>query len=159
VTKQVKGETMAFTRMVVGIDFSRATFNRPAEHHMSSLRRTIEGDILVHHLTQDERMIDQDLLARHGRTARTLVKEGTLRLTLIALAAGGSLPAHHTEGPVMIHVLEGSVVVEAVGSEYSLVPGELLVLASEVEHAARSTTGSVFLLTVVHAPSAGSPIT
>ena len=56
---------------------------------MSSLRRTLEGDVLVHHLKRDEQMIDQSLLARHGRTARTLVKEGPLRLTVIALAAGG----------------------------------------------------------------------
>jgi len=54
---------------------------------MSSMHRTIEGKVLVQHLAQDEQMIDQALLARHGRTARTLVKEGPLRLTIIAIAA------------------------------------------------------------------------
>ncbi|HEU4721973.1 MAG TPA: hypothetical protein VFS59_11470 [Gemmatimonadaceae bacterium] len=49
---------------------------------MSSLHRTIEGDAIVRHLTQDQREIDQALLAKHGRSARTLVKEGPLRLTL-----------------------------------------------------------------------------
>jgi hypothetical protein len=32
---------------------------------MSSLRRTLEGVVLVHHMKRDEQMIDQCLLARH----------------------------------------------------------------------------------------------
>ena len=123
---------------------------------MTSLQRTIEGDVLVQHLKQDERMIDQALLAKHGRSARTLVKEGPLRLTLMAIAAGGNLPPHRTEGPVTIHVLEGAVTFDANGQTYPLVPGDVLVLAASVEHSARSATGTLFLLTVVHAPSAGS---
>ena len=124
---------------------------------MSSLNRKIDGAVLVRHLKRDEQMIDQDLLARHGRSARTLVKDGPLRLTLIALAANGGMPSHHTEGPVTIHLLEGDVVIEVDGSEYSLVPGEVLVLAASVQHAVRSTGGCLLLLTVVHLPSAGSP--
>ena len=123
---------------------------------MTSLQRTIEGDVLVQHLKQDERMIDQALLAKHGRSARTLVKEGPLRLTLMAIGAGGNLPAHRTEGPVTIHVLEGAVTFDANGKSYPLTAGDVLVLAAGVEHAARSATGTLFLLTVVHAPSAGS---
>lgn len=123
---------------------------------MSSMHRTMEGEVLVHHLTRDERMIDQTLLARHGRTARTLVKEGPLRLTIIAIAAGGDLPTHSTNGPVTIHVLEGEVFFQALGQEYPLGTGDVLVLAPGVEHSARSATGGLFLLTVVHAPSAGS---
>ena len=125
---------------------------------MSSLNRTIEGDVLVHHLKRDEQTIDQDLVTRHGRSARTLVKEGPLRLTLIAIAAGGGMPAHQADGPVTIHLLEGDVAFEAEGAEYPLVPGEVLVLASGVRHAARSNNGCVFLLTVVHLPSPGTPI-
>jgi quercetin dioxygenase-like cupin family protein len=111
--------------------------------------------VLVQHLTQDERMIDKSLLARHGRSARTLVKEGPLRLTIIAIAAGGDLPAHRAEGPVTIHLLEGEVVFDAVGNAYPLVAGDVLVLAAGVEHSAHSTTGGLFLLTVVHTKAAG----
>jgi quercetin dioxygenase-like cupin family protein len=101
-------------------------------------------------------MIDQVLLARHGRSARTLVKEGPLRLTIIGIAPGGDLPTHSTEGPVTVHILEGEVLFEALGRAYPLSIGDLLVLAPGVEHSARSATGGLFLLTVVHAPSAGS---
>jgi quercetin dioxygenase-like cupin family protein len=112
---------------------------------MSSLNRTIEGDVLVNHLRRDEQMIDKDLLARHGRSSRTLVKDGPLRLTLIAFAAGRGMPSHHTDGPVTIHLLEGDVVIEVALKEYALVPGEVLVLAANVQYAVRSTSGCVLL--------------
>jgi quercetin dioxygenase-like cupin family protein len=123
---------------------------------MSSLRRTLEGDVLVHHLKRDEQMIDQSLLARHGRTARTLVKEGPLRLTVIALAAGGNIPSHNAEGPVTIHLLEGDAAFDVAEREYALAAGDILVLASGVQHSVRSRGGCVLLLTVVHVPSPGS---
>jgi quercetin dioxygenase-like cupin family protein len=123
---------------------------------MSSLDRIISGEALVRHLPRDEQTIDQSIVARHGRSARTLVKEGLLRLTIMALAPDGDLPAHKTDGPVSIHVLEGEVVFEALGQKYPLSVGDLLVLAAGVEHSASSVPGCVFLLTVVHTPSAGS---
>ena len=123
---------------------------------MSSMHRTVEGDVLLHHLTQDEWLIDPELLARTGRTARTLVKEGPLRLTLMALAPGGDLPEHQTDGPVSIHILRGSAVFRALDTEYTLDTGDILALAPGVRHAASSAAGCTFLLTVVHNPSAGS---
>ena len=120
---------------------------------MSSLNRTLSGEVLVHHLTEDERMIDQALLAQHGRSARTLVKQGPLRLTLIAIAPGGDMAAHSTSGPVSMHIVEGEIVFAALGREYVARPGDILVMASGVEHAVRSVTGGIFLLTVVHPES------
>ncbi|MGH7655902.1 MAG: cupin domain-containing protein [Gemmatimonadaceae bacterium] len=117
---------------------------------MSSMDRTLSGDVLVHHLTEDERMLDPDLLARHGRTARTLVKEGPLRLTIMGIAAGGVLPAHSTDAHVTIHLLEGEVMFSARGREYALSIGDVLVFAPGVEHEARSAKGGVFLLTVLY---------
>lgn len=124
---------------------------------MSSMHRTVEGDVLLHHLSQDEWMIDAELLARSGRSARTLVKEGPLRLTLLALAPGGDLPEHSTDGPVSIHMLRGNAVFRALDKEYELGTGDILALAPGVRHAASSAQGCSFLLTVVHNPSAGSP--
>ena len=117
---------------------------------MPTMNRILDGDVLVHHLTEDERMLDRDLLARHGRTARTLVKDGPLRLTMMGIAAGGSLPSHKTDAPVTVHLLEGEVTFSALGREYPLTAGDLLILAPDVEHAARSEKGGVFLLMVMH---------
>lgn len=122
---------------------------------MSSLHRALDGTVLVHHLSQDQRTIDTDALARSGRSARTLVKEGPLRLTLMVLAPGGALPAHHASGPVTIHVLEGAVDFEAAGQRYSLAASDVLVFAAGVEHSARSDNGATLLLTVVHDATTG----
>ena len=120
---------------------------------MSSMNRTIEGDVLVHHLSQDELIIDRELLAARGRTARTLVKEGPLRLVLMAIAPGGDLPAHSTDEPITIHVTDGDVVFRAIDREYPLTKGDFLVVAAGVEHSAVSDRGCVFLLTVVRSDS------
>jgi quercetin dioxygenase-like cupin family protein len=116
---------------------------------MSSMNRTIEGEVLVHHLPQDELIIDRELLAQRGRTSRTIVKEGPLRIVLMALAPGGDLPAHSTDEPVQIHVTDGEIVFRAVGQDYNLAQGDTLVFAAGVEHSAISAPGCVFLLTVV----------
>lgn len=124
---------------------------------MSSLNRIVEGAVLVHHLPHAEQMIDRALVEQHGRSARTLVKEGLLRLTIIAIAAGGDMPPHSTSGPVSVHLLQGDAVFSAAGSDYPLHVGDVLVFASGVEHSARSDSGCTFLLTVVHEPSPGTP--
>lgn len=123
---------------------------------MSSMHRTIEGEVLVQHLNRDEWMIDPVILAQRGRTARTLVKEGPLRLTVVAIAAGGEMPAHSAYGPITVHVLEGEILFETLGREYALNTGDVIVLAPGIDHSVRSAAGGVFLLTLVHAPSAGS---
>jgi quercetin dioxygenase-like cupin family protein len=116
---------------------------------MSSMTRTIDGEVLVHHLPQDELIIDRELLAQRGRTSRTIVKEGPLRIVLMALASGGDLPVHSTDEPVQIHVTDGDVVFRAIGNDYHLTKGDTLVFAAGVEHSAETTDGCVFLLTVV----------
>jgi quercetin dioxygenase-like cupin family protein len=121
---------------------------------MSSLQRKLAGPALVQHLTRDDQLIDAALLAKHGRSVRTLSKEGPLRLTLIALAANGNLPAHSTDGPVTIHVLDGSATFSALDEAYPLVAGDVLILAAGVRHSATSSDGVRFLLTVVQPPTA-----
>lgn len=122
---------------------------------MSSMHRTITGEVLVQHLSEDARTIDTALVAQRGRSARTLVKEGPLRLTIMALGENGNLPPHSTDGPITIHVLQGEVTFHALDETYPLRTGDVLVFAAGVEHAARTTGGAVFLLTVVHLPAAG----
>lgn len=117
---------------------------------MSSLHRTLSGDVLVQHLTDDEMLVDRALVELHGRSARTVVKEGPLRVTIIALAANGSLPVHSANGPISIQLLEGDITFNAAGRDYPLAVRDLLVVAAGVEHSARSSGGGAFLLTVVH---------
>jgi quercetin dioxygenase-like cupin family protein len=125
---------------------------------MSSMHRTITGEVLVQHLGADTMTIDQELLATNGRSGRTLVKEGPLRLTLIGLTAEGALPPHSTDNPVSIQVLQGDVTFFALDQQYALVAGDLLIVAAGVEHAAKSTLGASLLLTVAYTPPHATPI-
>ena len=121
------------------------------------MHRTISGDVLVQHLDAEAMTIDQKLLAANGRSGRTLVKEGVLRLTIMALAPGGELPPHSTENPVSIHVLQGDVTFVALDEPHALAAGDVLIFAAGVEHAARSRSGTTFLLTVAYTASGESP--
>jgi quercetin dioxygenase-like cupin family protein len=123
------------------------------------MHRTITGDVLVQHLRADVMSIDQALLTARGRSARTLVKDGPLRLTIMGLAAGGVLPSHRTEHPVSIQVVQGDVTFSALDREYTLTTGDVLIFAAGVEHSARSTGGASFLLTVAYVAPAvqGTP--
>ncbi len=113
------------------------------------MHRTITGDVLVQHLDSDAMTIDRELVEKHGRSSRTLVKEGPLRLTIISLAASGALPPHSTDNPVSVHVLKGEVTFFALDQQYALVAGDVLILGPGVEHAARSRPGASFLLTAL----------
>ncbi len=116
---------------------------------MSSMTRVLDADVQVHHLTKVDQQMDLALIKSHGRTARTIVKEGPLRLTILQLGVGGTLPEHRTDAFVTIHCIEGDVVFSVRNTDYALTPGDVLVLRPGVEHAARSINGCVFLLTML----------
>ena len=117
---------------------------------MSSLKRPLDGQMQIHHLNADRELIDRTLLEKHGRSARTLSKDGPFRVTIFALAPGGEMPTHKAEGPVSIHVLDGDVAFTCGGNTQALSSGDLVVLEGNVEHALQSTNGCTVLLTVVH---------
>ena len=73
----------------------------------------------------------------------------------MALAPGGNLPAHSTDNPVSIHVVQGEVSFYALDQEHALATGDVLILAPGVEHAARSAGGATFLLTVAYVAANG----
>ena len=117
---------------------------------MSSIHRALRGDVLVYRHGPTERMIDPDLLALHGRSGRTLIKAGPMRVVITALAPGGDLPVHGTSGPRTIQVLEGEVICVVRDTEYRLTAGDVMALGPGVRHAARSPNGAILLLTLVH---------
>lgn len=96
---------------------------------------------------------EQDLRERaanasSGRSAKTLVKQGRLRATLVALRKGTQLKAHEVEGPVSIQCLRGNVAIEVGGETTELTAGGLLVLDKKVPHDARAMRDSAILITM-----------
>jgi quercetin dioxygenase-like cupin family protein len=117
---------------------------------MSSIDRSLSGEVLRFHLEEERmRVNDPLLLERQGRNARTLLKEGPLRVTLVMVRAGGNIAAHRADGPITVQVLQGDIHVRAGGREHRLAAGDLLAVNAGLEHEAGSDGGGTFLLTIV----------
>lgn len=117
---------------------------------MSAITRPLADRVLRFRLEEEAfRVATTEALARGERSARTLIKDGPLRVTLITLAAGGSIAEHHAAGPITVQPLHGRVIFRVDDEVHLLEPGDLLSLGAGVRHAVESDTGGVFLLTVV----------
>jgi quercetin dioxygenase-like cupin family protein len=127
--------------------------HKSEEAAMSPVQRPVSGSTLTFTLA-DEMRIVREHVRPGSRLARTLVKNGALRTTLIGLAPGGTLAPHSAEGPITVQVLEGEIEFEADGQRQTLTAGSLIALGAKVVHGARSAKGGMFLLTL--AASSGS---
>ena len=118
---------------------------------MPSIQRPLSGDVLVFDVEEErERAADPSLLERSGRNARTLIKTGPLRLTLVVVAPGGEIGEHQAEGPILVEPVRGAIRLTADGRSHDLRPGQVLSCGPGVRHSVSSQEGGTFLLTVVH---------
>ncbi len=83
-----------------------------------------------------------------GHTAKTLVKEGPLRIVLLGLKQGSTLRDHEAEGPVSLHVLKGDVEIASGESVETVEAGRALVFGASVSHSVRALADSVVLVTI-----------
>lgn len=110
--------------------------------------RRLSGDVLALDLDAEMRTAREELMSRQGRIARTLVKDGPLRLTLVGLSPGGTIRPHHADAAITILVLEGDILLEARGETHQLAKGSVVALGSGVRHAVSAPRGGFFLLTL-----------
>jgi quercetin dioxygenase-like cupin family protein len=116
---------------------------------MPSIDRALSGQPLQFHLQAErERITGSERQEAHGRSGRTLVKDGPLRVNMVSLGPGESLAEHHAPGPITVQVLDGRIRFTAGGSDHELLAGELLALGAETPHSVMSEEGGVFLLTI-----------
>ena len=121
---------------------------------MPSIDRPLSGDVLAFDLaTEREHVSDPAILERSKRNARTLLKDGPLRVTLVVVAAGGEIREHLSDGPITIQPLAGSVRVHVQDETYEIGAGQLLAIGAGVPHGVDSRDGCTFLLTIA-SPSA-----
>lgn len=118
---------------------------------MSSIDRPLSGEALTFDLNEERAAVaEPSILERNGHNARTLLKDGPMRVVLIVMAPGGEIPEHRAEGPVTVQPLQGGVRFSAGGHDHDLEPGRLLCLGPGVRHRVFSADGAAFLLTVAH---------
>ena len=115
---------------------------------MSPVNRRITGAAIKLSLPDEARVVREQLAAGKERAARTLIKDGPLRATLVGLRAGGSLAPHKADGPITVHVLDGAIEFEAEGEQWALDSGSLFALDAGLTHSVSSRAGGLFLLTV-----------
>ncbi len=119
------------------------------EGRMPTIERPLAGESLLFHLDDElEATGNPEILARSKRTARTLVKDESLRVTIHLIAPGGAIAEHHADGPITVQVLRGSLSFRAGERDYELRAGDLLALDTAIPHSIRSQEGAAFLLTV-----------
>lgn len=124
---------------------------------MPSIQRPLSGDVMVFRLDEErERTADPETVQKHGRSARTLLKDGPLRVTLVVLGPGGRLAEHSAEGPITVQPLEGVIRFTAKGETTEVRQGDLLTAGAGVPHTVTSEAGAAFLLTVAQPGTAAS---
>ncbi len=116
---------------------------------MSPVKHPVSGPSLQFSLEDQIRALEKELTTAPARSAKTLVKEGPLRITLVAVNPGGEMRPHTAPGPISVQVLEGEIDFQVEGGSWKLPRGTLFTLGAGVTHSVRSTRGGVFLLTVV----------
>jgi quercetin dioxygenase-like cupin family protein len=82
------------------------------------------------------------------RTAKTLIKEGPLRVLIAAVDAGGSLEEHSVDGPFSVQCLLGKATVTMGRTKKELATGDLLVVDAGVPHDVKATEASILLITI-----------
>ena len=117
---------------------------------MSSLNRPLAGDAMFFDLAEEiEHVQAAEPAAQTRRTARTLVKNGPLRVTLILMHAGGEIAEHTAPGPITVQVLRGSIRFRVEDNEQRIDAGQIISLGGGVLHSVAADEEAAFLLTLV----------
>lgn len=122
----------------------------PAQEDHDYLKfHRISGDVLRFQLPFEEaRLQEQASSSPAGRAGKTLVKEGSLRITQLALQKGMGLPWHEVAGAVSVQILRGRLGMEGPEGKMELIPGALVVFDAGVQHSAVAMSDCVMLITI-----------
>jgi quercetin dioxygenase-like cupin family protein len=111
----------------------------------SAIAGAFSGGIEVVDLGAETNRIDSD--GDPQRSARTLVRLGTLRLTLISLQAGAKLKEHHTNHELSIQTVSGCVSIHTPHERVNLTQGCVAVLERGLLHDIQAHEASAILVT------------
>jgi quercetin dioxygenase-like cupin family protein len=118
------------------------------EAHTYLRTHKLAGSLLQFDIAREDAELQRKAAdAKTGRAAKTLVKEGRIRMTLIALRKGASLGAHQVEGDVSVHVLRGAFELRTESERTRASKGSAVVIQAGVQHDAVATRDTGILLT------------
>ena len=116
---------------------------------MSSITRALTGDNLAFDLDEQiaELRGDESYL-RSGRVGRTLVKSGSLRLTLTLIAEGVEVGTHHAATPMTLQAVQGRLHYRVRDEEFEIGPGDVLFFGPGHAQDIRALEDTALLLTI-----------
>ncbi len=97
---------------------------------------------------EDDTLREFAAAAKSGRAAKTLVKQGAQRITLVALRTGTVLPRHAVAAAVSIQTLRGCLKIATDRGEVEVPAGALVAFGPGVPHEARAAGDCAILITV-----------
>jgi quercetin dioxygenase-like cupin family protein len=111
--------------------------------------RRLSGKALTFLLhAEDDTLREFAEFSRSGRASKTLVKQGPLRITLLALTKGTALKPHQVAGPISIQTIRGCLRLTTEEGDVDVPAGGLIALGPGVAHAARAHDDCAILITV-----------
>ena len=120
-----------------------------ANRHVYLETHRISGRQLSFELhREDVALRGQAASSKTGRAGKTLVKEGTLRITQLALRKGSTLGSHQIAGAVSMQLLRGRLRITTSDGAVMLEPGGLVALGVGVPHDTEAMSDCVVLLTM-----------
>lgn len=120
------------------------------EKKRSSVLRTrrLSGSVLAFLLgTEDDTLREFAESSKSGRAAKTLIKQGGMRITLVALKKGTDLPSHHVSGPISIQTIRGCLRLTTDQGNVDVPAGGLVTLGPGVAHTAKAHEDCAILIT------------
>ncbi len=116
---------------------------------MTSMTRPLTGEHLAFDLgAQIEELRKDDGYVRSGRVGRTLVKAGSLRITLTVVAEGVDIGTHHAASPMTLQPLEGRLRYRVGDDEHEIGRGEVLFFGPGHAQDIRALADTALLLTI-----------
>ncbi len=110
--------------------------------------RRLAGKILTFMLgAEDDTLQEFAEGPKTGRAGKTLVKEGPLRITLVALKKGTVLPSHQVAGPGSIQTIRGCLRLTTDKGDVDVPAGTLITLGPGVSHTAKAHDDCAMLIT------------
>ena len=84
----------------------------------------------------------------HGHLAKTVLRNADLRVVLMVLQRGASIPKHHAKGSLLVQAIDGRVIATLLESSFDLGPSNVLAIEPEIAHAIVAIEDSALLLTI-----------
>jgi quercetin dioxygenase-like cupin family protein len=130
---------------------SPLSLGRGAHREQPESRRKEGWDTMaLHHAGAGEivdlRPLGQDL--RHAKTS-AMVKTEIFEVIRLIIHAGANVPAHEVSGTIMLHCLEGRIVLGLGDTSLEMSAGQWVYLDRGVRHSVEGVEESSLLLTIV----------